>query len=170
MKHYDVLERIAGGLQPYNYIELGIFRGKTFNLVARHAERAYAVDVAGAQKYIKCNHAEFFMGTTQEFSDHWQTKVKQPVDLIFIDADHSKESVLTDVGNFLPWLRPDVGLMVLHDTWPLSREKISPQYSGDCYLAPKTLKKMYSDLEILTLPFLCGLTLIRKPGKDWRNG
>jgi hypothetical protein len=169
MKHYDVIEKIAGGLQPNIYVELGIFRGKTFNLVARHANKAYAVDVAGAQKHIKCNHAEFFMGTTQTFASYWNLKVQKSIDLIFIDADHSKESVLQDVKNFLPWLKIDTGLMVLHDTWPLSKEKIKPEYSGDCYLVPKALKANY-DLEILTLPFLCGLTIIRKPGSDWRNG
>ena len=169
MKHYDVIEKIADGLQPNVYVELGIFRGKTFNMVACHAKEAYAVDVADVRKYIK-RKAEFFQGTTDTFALHWNSKIRKQIDLIFIDADHSKESILQDVRNFLPWLRHDYGLMVLHDTWPLSKEKIKPGFSGDCYLAPKIIKENFPYLEVLTLPFLCGLTILRNPGSDWRNG
>jgi hypothetical protein len=170
VKHYDVLEKIAAGLEPNIYVELGIFRGKTFNLVARHAAKAYAADVQDAGRHIKCNNAEFFKGTTQEFSAHWDKNIQKQIGLIFIDADHSKKSVVSDVNNFYKWLEPDSGLMVLHDTWPLSKAKTAPGYSGDCYLAPGWIKLSYPEAEVLTLPFLCGLTLIRKPGGDWRNG
>jgi len=171
MKHYDVIEKIAASLEPNIYVELGIYRAKTFNFVARHAKKAYAVDSVNVGRYIKCDNAEFFCGTTDAFARRWTDEVGNTIDLIFIDADHSKEAVLRDVGNFLPWITPDTGFIILHDTWPLNKGETAPGYSGDCYLAPRIIKERYPHLEVLTLPFLCGLTLIRNPtGGDWRNG
>jgi len=59
--------------------------------------------------------------------------------------------------------------MILHDTWPLNKEQISPGYSGNCYLTTKEIKEKYS-CEVLTIPVPYGLSLIRKVGGDWRNG
>ena len=90
------------------------------------------------------------------------------IDLIFIDADHSKDAVLKDVDSFWPYIKPDTGLLILHDTWPLNKQQTAPGYSGDCYLATKEIVSKYS-CELLTIPVPYGITLIRRVGKDWRN-
>jgi hypothetical protein len=43
--------------------------------------------------------------------------LKQPVDLAFIDADHTMEGCLKDWNAVAPFVRPG-GIIVLHDTEP----------------------------------------------------
>lgn len=169
MNHRELLEKISKAMQPNVYVELGVYHGKCFNMVSAHADEAWAVDIVDVGQNI-ASRAEFFHGTTQAFSDHWKDRVQKKIDLIFIDADHSRQAVMNDVANFLPWLKEDTGVMVLHDTWPENKAATLPGYSGDAYLVPKEVKHRWYGMEVLTFPYLCGLTFIRKTGDDWRNG
>ena len=97
------------------------------------------------------------------------TEIKKEIDLIFIDADHSKEAVWEDFQNFYKWLRPNTGILVMHDSWPPNQAYTHPGRCGDCYMAISKVKQI-EDAEVLTLPFQYGLTLVRKVAEDWRNG
>lgn len=170
MNHRELLEKISKAMQPDVYVELGVYLGKCFNMVSAHASEAWAVDIEDVGETIR-RGANFYKGTTKDFSEHWNDNIKKHIDLIFIDADHSKEAVLNDVVNFLPWLKVDTGLMVLHDTWPKNKMETSPKYSGNAYLVPPIVKNLFGvNTEILTFPYLCGLTFIRALGDNWRNG
>lgn len=173
MKHEEFVNMLAIQLKPAIYVELGIYHFNCFNKISPLVRgKAYAVDIADNRRLlVKHGHVDFHCCTTTEFYSTWSNEIKKEIDLIFIDADHSKDSVLQDVKNFLPWLREDIGVMVLHDTWPLNKKQTAPEYSGDCYLVPKILKeKLGNNIELFTLPTPYGLTLIRKPGDNWRNG
>lgn len=172
MKHEKFIIALAEQLKPQVYVELGIYQSDTFNSVVVHSTgSAYAVDIdENLGTYVTSNpKAEFYGMTTKDFHKLWLSDVRKQIDMIFIDADHSKESVISDASNFMEWLRPDYGIMILHDTWPLNRTQTAPGYSGDCYKAVPILKNRFPDCEFITIPRPYGMTLIRKPGDNWRN-
>ncbi len=173
MRHEDLVEEIAKQLKPSIYVELGVFQLECFNRVVRHVkQKAFAIDIKDNSIYMDPGpERSFHRCSTEEFSSTWHNEIKLDIDMIFIDADHSKDAVLQDVKNFLPFLKEDSGIMLLHDTWPLNKQQTAPGYSGDCYKVTKTLKeKLGNHIELITLPVPYGLTLIRKVGDNWRNG
>lgn len=162
-------------MRPEVYVELGIAVCGTINRVSPHASEVYAVDagVSCAINIADKEKVKFYGEYTTKFADRWREEIKKPVDLIFIDADHSASAVRQDVLNFLPWLKESTGLMLLHDTWPPTREHANPSNCGDCYLIKPWLTELskMENLEVCTIPTQYGLTLIRKRGKiDWREG
>lgn len=164
----EILARIAEALQPEVYVELGVHKCITYNKILPYVRKdAYAVDIVDVRQFAKGGHV--IQENTVDFAKRWNESIKQPIDFIFIDADHSKEAVAQDIENFLPWLRTDTGLMILHDVWPFTEKYVHPQWSGDGYLVMPALRKR-SDIEVVTLPFLHGLGIIRKIGDNWRNG
>lgn len=172
MKHEEFMEFIASYIEPQVYVELGVYDGSTFNRVHPYVQDwAYGVDINPKMKeedMITLDSTVYQMSTKQ-FFEYWNDDIHKDIDLIFIDADHSKEAVLEDVANFWPYLKDDTGLMILHDTWPLNKKQTAPGYSGDCYLVTKEIKKKYQ-CELLTIPVSYGLSIIRKVEGNWRNG
>lgn len=170
--HCEILKAIAREMKPNVYVELGICGGSTFNAVAPFSSEAYAVDIAiGMPKAIlQGEKYKPFVMKTEEFAKKWKEDIKKEIDLIFIDADHSKEAVYNDIMNFWPYLKTDSGLMVLHDMWPPSSKYVDPGYCGDGFLVKQKIKKELPDLEFVSLPLQYGLGVMRKAGKDWRNG
>lgn len=176
--HHAIIEAIASHMKPKVYVELGIAVCGTLNRVAPHAEEIYAVD-AGVSCAINIqdkDRVRFYGEYTTTFAERWNKEIRKGIDLIFIDADHSAASVQKDVENFLPWLNPSTGLMLLHDTWPPTPEHANPSNCGDCYLIKPWLRNLNfnllggHDFEVCTIPTQYGLTLIRSIGKDWREG
>lgn len=103
---------------------------------------------------------------TNELALQW---AKDPVliDLLYIDADHSHEQSLVDFEHFSHWVVPD-GLILFHDTYPLTEQHEQQQYSGSVWRTAKYIKEHYlSEFEIMTLPFLCGISLLRKKGSKY---
>ena len=83
------------------------------------------------------------------------------VDMLFIDADHAKDSVLRDFFGILPFVSQH-GLILLHDTHPKSVDYLDPQYCNDAYKAIEELSKRMDQFEMMTIPLHPGLTLCRK--------
>jgi len=170
MKHEEFIEFIASYTKPQVYVELGTYDCSTFNKVKPHVQDwLYGVDLEPKTDELSGENFNIYTMSTEEFSELWNEDIHEDIDLMFIDADHSKEAVLKDVDNFWPYLKNDTGLMLLHDTWPLNKEQTKPGYSGNCYLATKEIKEKYN-CELLTIPVPYGLSVIRKVGADWRNG
>lgn len=169
-----VLEAIARQQTPEVYVELGICDGDTYKSILPYVRSAaYAVDVAPrvveehvTQPSNPKSHP--FSMRTDDFSKLWDSEIKKEIDLIFIDADHCKESVWNDFKNFYKWLKPNTGILVMHDSWPPNQMYTDPGRCGDCYMAISKVKEV-EGAEVLTLPFQYGLTLVRKLGEDWRN-
>src|SRR5690606_512334 len=165
--HSLIIKQIAEEMLPQVYVELGICGGVTFNAVLPSIrEVAYACDIGqGVGRVIDSKHPKvkiFDNRSSMEFSRIWNESIKREIDLIFIDADHSRDAVILDAINFYPWLKEDSGLMVLHDTWPPDKLYTSKDRCGDCYRSVSILKKKLNGAEILTIPVQYGLTLIRK--------
>jgi predicted O-methyltransferase YrrM len=171
--HCKIIEKIAEGMKPSVYVELGIFMGQTLNRVAQHVGEGYAVDVEDrCNNIVDKQKIRSFKETTNKFADRWRLEINKPIDLIFIDADHSRDAVFCDVKNFWPYLVADTGLMLLHDMWPPTKALTTSVRCGNAYESKNDIMDFIGigkDAEIITLPVQYGLTIIRKKGSAWQN-
>lgn len=170
--HLDFIELLAKRMKPDIYLELGL--GPDAECMKR--VRGYCLRALGVDKEIprESFRAEFFHMSTKEFFTHLQVIdfALGSIDLCLIDADHSQVQVEGDFFAVLPYMKED-GLILLHDTYPANEEMCAPGYSGDCWKAARDLCLVLGsyNLEIVTLPFPPGLTIVRKRSKHllWRD-
>ena len=176
--HIRIMHELAMGLKAVEandkYLELGISKAKCFFKCAPYFKRALAVDINPdvknrfssknfeRQKVDFSNTSwKFFPMTTDDF---FRQNKERDFDFIFVDAKHSFEQARKDFENSWPLLKMGA-LMVLHDTYVPNREYL--QHCEDCWKLPVWIKEQnYIDLELMTLPFYMGLTLIRKRNKQ----
>lgn len=156
--------------KPHTYVELGVKKGYTFNQLSPLVSRAIAVDLIIRKSIIKLNNVETYEMTTDKFSSIW----KDPIDFLFIDADHKKEQVLKDFENCSKFVKSGTGIIALHDTHPIDKSLLNNDNCSNSWEAAWEIRKnqKYSDFEIITLPGpFAGLSLIRKSKEQlsWRN-
>lgn len=85
----------------------------------------------------------------------------RPIDLIFIDGDHSYEGVKADWDLFSPFLTTS-GVAVFHDTtWELNRH--DPRYRGDMGVPRFVDDLRRQGFPVITLDRDCGLSLVQRP-------
>ncbi len=97
-----------------NVLELGSHNGVSTNLFAKYANHVTCVDMAntiGINNVVNTNTNVTFHNML--FSDFFKTNTSK-FDLIYIDGDHTYESVLNDIENSLPLLTYN-GVMCGHD-------------------------------------------------------
>jgi predicted O-methyltransferase YrrM len=160
--HVKFIAELAQLLHPDVYVELGIYQGELLNEIAAHVGRAIGIDVDPAcARYVrKAPNVRFVCGTTDSFADELR-KLGLLIDMLFIDANHSRESVLRDFTNYFPFIRPH-GLILIHDTHPGDAHLVEPGWCGDAYRAVEELQLHAGDYEMMTIPQSPGLTLCRK--------
>ncbi len=160
--HSDFIAEIADGLRSIehmeNYLELGVNHCLTFNVVAPYAKVAYAVDKhKHPEREIKASNAKWFFMTSQAFLNQTTEKF----DLIFIDANHDASMVYKDIKGSMKVLT-DIGIIVAHDTYPGNPWYADVQHCGSAYEAIWRIRKECPNYEVMTFPFYCGMTIIRK--------
>ncbi|MBI1938134.1 MAG: FkbM family methyltransferase [Ignavibacteriales bacterium] len=160
--HEDFIVYLASQYRPKIYVELGLYQCGLFNKIVPYADILIGVDVSpSAGKHMTVSEKTVFVNsTTDQFADALKENPIS-IDMLFIDADHSKESVLKDFWNFFPYVK-DHGLILLHDTHPKNLQYTDKGYCGDAYLVIEELKKHNDEFEMMTIPIHPGLTLIRK--------
>ena len=100
----------------------------------------------------------FYNERTDDFFKHFSEKP----DVIFIDADHSFESVKKDFDNSIKILNKG-GIIFLHDTDPDTYTYLNELHCSDCYKIVDWIKNNYKDLDIITLPLDgAGLSIVRR--------
>lgn len=156
--------------ETHTYVEIGVQRGYTFNILAPRVKRAVAVDINNMGHITDWPNVEKYRMDSKEFAVQWT----DPIDLLFIDADHKKENVLADFDNLAPFVREGIGLILLHDTHPVAEHLLSDRYCSNAWEAARDIKKKrkYQNFEIVTLPGpYAGLSIIRKAKKHlaWRE-
>jgi predicted O-methyltransferase YrrM len=162
-EYRDLMLVLVKLLQPKVYVEVGTLNGYTFNAIAELVEKAIAIDIKISDRISNRANVEKFQMETSEFVKKLGRTFS--IDLLFIDADHSKEAVLGDVDSLLPFVREGTGLVLLHDTHPVNEQFTSSSCCGDAWKAAWEIRtsKKYSGLEIVTLPGpRAGLSIIRK--------
>lgn len=160
--HEDFIVHLASLVRPKVYVELGLYHCALFNRIIPFAEQLIGVDIrAEAGNYMQQSpKTRFFKGTTQEFGKEVEVSPLQ-INMLFIDADHSKEAVLQDFQDFFPLVAPH-GLIVLHDTHPENEEMMNPGLSGTACQAVEILSRDTGAYELMTIPVTPGLTICRK--------
>jgi len=159
LDHVKVISNIilsTNGLQK-TYLEYGVRSGSSIEPISALVFSAVGVDISG---YVpRAKNITFKQTTTDNFSEKFLPSLT--FHYAFIDADHSSKQVLEDFSHVWQHIQKD-GYIFLHDTYPCLQEMIQPRFCNDCYLVPLTLKKVYKDIEIVTLPLNPGLTIVRK--------
>ncbi|MGD6966123.1 class I SAM-dependent methyltransferase [Rossellomorea vietnamensis] len=164
--HENFILHLASVIRPKTYVELGLFRCQLFNKMAEFSDQLVGVDINdGAGKYmLKAPKARFFHGSTEDFAKSLEANPLK-IDMLFIDADHSKEAVLQDFRNFFPYVVPH-GLILFHDSHPKDNRMIHPSLCGTAYQAIEELSKERELFEMVTLPISPGVTICRKRKKQ----
>jgi len=165
LEYTAFLELLVKIQKPHTYVELGILGGVTFNRIAPLVERAVAVDIKHSN-IVDLPHVEMYKMSTDKFAEVWS----DPIDFLFIDADHRKEQVLMDFDNFSRFVREGSGLIAIHDTCPMSEFMLQDDRCSNAWEAAWEIRvnpKYRVMFEIVTLPGpQCGLSLIRKSKKQ----
>lgn len=161
--HLDVVPALARVFRPALYVELGVQRAELFNRVFPYAGQLIGVDCdpRAAEHITKAPNVRFFCTTTDRFAEEVATDEGLIIDMLFIDADHSRAAVVNDFRTYFPFVRPH-GLILLHDTHPGDLGLIDPEWCGDAYRAIEEIQRQDEGFEMMTIPVSPGLTLCRK--------
>jgi hypothetical protein len=154
VRHPEFIFSMISLLKPQSYLELGLYMGETFEKVCPIVYDCVGVDIKDVRE--NKNVGQFYqMTTTAFFSIN-----KKTFDVIFIDADHSYENVLSDLKNSLTVLN-SFGTIFLHDTDPIDQSYHACGYCGDAY---KVIDNMYElGLDAITFPISNeGVTVVRR--------
>lgn len=170
MEFTVLLKELILLFKPHTYMELGVRSGHTFNYVAPFVERAVACDCGSMNKIASPSSVvEHYNMTTDELAKIW----KDPIDFLFIDADHNYLQVMKDFQNFSKFVRQNTGLIFMHDTYPINAKLCGDGYCSDAWKAAKYIRGNWSKCyEIITLPGpYAGMSIIRKATKQlgWRE-
>ena len=160
--HVNFILHIASILRPACYVELGLYQCELFNKMIPYCGKLYGVDIVeSVSTYMKkSTKASFHCNSTQEFAKLAKSKNLQ-IDMLFIDADHSYESVKKDFESFFPLVK-DNGIILMHDGYPKDAAHTDRGYCGDGYKAIAELAKNQIGFEMMTIPIHPGLTIVRK--------
>ena len=151
--HSDFVKLLAYIYKPKLYLELGLYEGETWNKVTPFCQRKIGVDIV--DRGVK---GEVHIKTTDSFFDHFNEKI----DMAFIDADHTFESVKQDFLNCYKRLN-DGGIIVLHDTDPEDNSLFVSNRCGNGYKIVDFLEKEFDDINIVTLPLTeAGISIVSK--------
>lgn len=114
--HEAFIVHLAKLLRPKVYVELGLYQCTLFNQMIPYADQLIGVDLSSeaGSFMIRSPKVVFIHGTTADYAVQLNANPIQ-IDLLFIDANHSKESVLSDFNNFFPFIAPH-GVILIHDT------------------------------------------------------
>lgn len=160
--HVDFIIHLASVIRPTTYVELGLYECELFNKMIPYANRLFGVDMAteAGAHMVKSSKTTFVNARTDEFC---QIAIREgiSIDLLFIDANHSYDSVKSDFLGFLPLVN-EGGLIVLHDSYPKDLKHTGSGYCGDGYRAIDELTRAANGYEMMTIPVHPGLTLARK--------
>jgi Glycosyltransferases involved in cell wall biogenesis len=160
--HEDFIVHLVSLIRPKVYVELGLYQCTLFNRIIPFAEQLIGVDITPeAGNYMQSlAKTRFVNATTQEFARELEINPIK-IDILFIDADHSKEAVLQDFQTFFPYVAQH-GLILLHDTHPQDEEMMQPSWSGTACQAVEILARDTREYELMTIPVSPGLTICRK--------
>jgi len=153
MHHSDFIEMMAKIYKPKVYVELGLYEGETWDKVRKHCNKSFGVDLI--DRGLSGN---IFIEKTDDFFLHFKDKA----DMIFIDADHSYESVKKDLLNSLNILS-ESGIILIHDTDPEDNRLFSHGYCGDSYKIVSFIEDSMHHLNVVTIPIAeAGISVISK--------
>jgi len=161
MEFKNMLVEILKLAKPDVYVECGTQKGVTFNLAYRHCKKAIAINIVMQDSVHAGGNIE-----RHEMDSAGFVKIfKGKIDVLFIDADHSKEGVLKDFKNLAPLVKEGTGIILFHDTYPVNEMLMKDGYCSNAWEAIDEIRTKEKDYEVFTFPGpWAGLTLMRKRG------
>jgi hypothetical protein len=159
--HASFIGEIAKQMRPSAYLEIGVYRGETYRKVSQWSGVSVGLDIdpVAIKSISGVKNSIPILGEISALAG--RSDLPETFDLIFIDADHEKESVVSDFRAASMFLKRN-GLILLHDTWPKNESYTTPGFCGNAYLAVGELRAYYPDWSFVTLPAHPGLTLCQK--------
>lgn len=111
MALYDALQSIPkDGL----YLEVGVRNGRSLRYARRHsAGRVVGIDIGHEillDEFQDYDNWQFIHAASNDAVKQWT----EPIDVLFIDGDHTYEGVKDDWDNFSPFVKPG-GKVFFHD-------------------------------------------------------
>ncbi|MGI0495780.1 class I SAM-dependent methyltransferase, partial [Limnospira platensis] len=167
LDYLETLRRLHLFLNPKNYVEIGVDRGKSFEL-ASLSTVAIGID---PQPKLQCKiapSAKIFQMTSDDFFQNHNLLKElqgQRVDFAFIDGLHLFEQALQDFINLEKYSHSNT-VICFHDTFPLDeitarRDRTTGFWSGDVWKVVLILRKYRPDLKIYTVATQpTGLTIV----------
>ncbi len=174
LAYYNLLFSIACGAQPKLVVELGTGPGLSSLAFLRVLQYVQATQKQSTYLH-SCDIDPLALGRiaryqpmviphlmpSDELAKKWRADPRS-IDLLFIDALHTHEQALRDFENFSPHVQPG-GLILMHDTHPLTPEHERIEYSGDVWRTALHIKHhWHRQFELVTYPHLCGISILRK--------
>ena len=162
----NIITAIVKSYRNARYLELGVDNGSNINYIATNTSaKCFGVDIL---KPPISKGFEFFNCSTDDF--FYSNLVNNYFDVIFIDANHSIDSVIRDFENSLIYLGQN-GVIILHDVDPEYREYIDDNgknYSANAYKVIDYIYNNHPELNVIVLPIdETGLALVNR--KDDRR-
>jgi len=163
--HEDFIVHLGKILRPNIYVELWLYKCQLFNRMIPYSNKLIWVDLSSESwKFMKKSKKTSFINM---MTDDYYDIIKNSwikIDMLFIDANHSKESVKKDFENYFN-LVSDNWIILLHDWFPKNKEYTKSWYCWDWYIAIEELTKNKNSYEMMTIPLPPWLTLCRKRNK-----
>ena len=159
----DWLSRFHELLRPKFYVEIGVDSGASI-CRARPPTCAIGVDPTPRIGTPFATETHIFTETSNEFFARGRLNGllgDQPLELAFIDGEHSFEQSLLDFINMERFCGPR-SVILLHDTYPFEATEEQSQLStGDVWRTVYCLKNFRPDLDIFTIATAwTGLTVV----------
>jgi predicted O-methyltransferase YrrM len=174
-----LLYGLARSLKPKVCVEIGSARGKSACFIGmalreNNFGKLYAIDPHtttnwndsesvetigimkdNIHKFALENYIDIIRKTSDEALKEWNL----PIDMLFIDGDHSYEGVRRDWESFSPFLT-EFGLTIFHDTiWEL---KPDPQWYRSDMGVPRFVDDLRKEgYPVLTIDKDCGVSIVQ---------
>jgi hypothetical protein len=155
--YFKVLARVHEQVRPATYLEVGVSRGESLQLV-RPQTLALGIDPQPRVGFTLAPNHKVFAQTSDEFFAQQDVPALlggKPLDMAFIDGMHHFEYALRDFVNIEPLCEPG-SLIFIHDCYPIDarsaqRDQTTAFWSGDIWRLMVLLKKHRPDLVIHTI-------------------
>jgi hypothetical protein len=163
--HLDFLGVLLKTLQPKISVEVGVSKGEATVIFSKFSEQVFAIDMdASSHKSIShLKNVNFISSDSWNALEQLRGSHTGRVDFCFIDGNHVADVVFGDFERAY-FLMSEHGLILLHDTYPKSKEYVSTknEWCGSAYLVPEMIKQKYPNLDLITIPSHPGITIVQK--------
>ena len=171
--YFRVLGRIHRYLKPGSYLEIGVSRGESLQLV-QPGTQVLGIDPQPNLARPPPENVRIYRETSDDFFARYDPRTElggSPVELAFIDGLHHFEYSLRDFLNVERCCAPS-SVILIHDCYPLDartaqREQVTGFWSGDVWRLLLLLRTVRPDLVVRTIataPTGLGIVLNPDPG------
>jgi len=175
---------LALSMKPSVCVEIGSARGCSacyIGLALRQLKRGrlYAIDphtrtdwndflsvdtYEVMRRNLRAFRVEEYVEVVRKYSGDAAKDWNQPIDMLFIDGDHSYEGVKRDWSLFMPHVR-EFGIVVFHDTiWDIKRSlgQAPKALVGRDMGVPRFVEELrQSGYPVITIDQCCGISLVQ---------